>query len=249
VKLRCAEITRELIFKYRDAHWIIGTYTEFDPLLIRVLGEHVRYSTFEWDAAGGRPCNCWRTPNTRAVSCRCHRSRAGTYAKQLWSKADTVYFVTPVQYQRHLAVFPQLLKQKTRVGGTWYTDATLDKIGALHAARKPRDVWAIHGTKHLFKNTVGAIRLCEESGREYELLVDLPHYAFLEKLSTCRGLVFHPLGFESESRISAEAKLLGLELDINDNIPIKNEPWFTGSREDLDAAMRGRIKKFWEMAA
>ncbi len=228
-KILSENVTPATLREHKDAHWIIGTSHNLRAnLWARNRGGAVKYSTVEHDD---------------------QRRRRGS--RFLWGNAHAIFFHTAAQRDRHVALFPKLAK-KTKVSGAIYAPATLDLIAELHQSRKPRDVWAIfNGGPH--KNPEAAIARCLETGRKYELIggggrfgAPLPHAEFLRLLSTCRGLVFHPACYESESRLTVEAKLMGLEIDINDKVPVKQEPWFAGSHEDVMRELRGRANRFWE---
>ena len=60
----------------------------------------------------------------------------------------------------------------------------------------------------------------------YKVAETEDYYAFLEKLSNSRGLIFHPAGFDTCPRVTIEAKLLGCELDLGDMVQHKDEEWF-----------------------
>ena len=75
-------------------------------------------------------------------------------------------------------------------------------------------------------------------GMEYE--------SFLKELAKCNVLVFHPLDKDTAPRVVIEAKLLGLELDLNDNVQIKNESWLNGTHEELLAHLKSQQESFWK---
>jgi hypothetical protein len=54
------------------------------------------------------------------------------------------------------------------------------------------------------------------------------------------------MGFDTAPRLTIEAKLLGLKLDLNENVQHKNEPWFVGSVEEAHAHLGDLAEKFWK---
>ena len=81
----------------------------------------------------------------------------------------------------------------------------------------------------------------------YDVIGGLPYEEFLQTLSNYHGLCFHPLGFDTCPRIVIEAKVMGLELDLNDNVQHKDEKWFKDQTpENVRKALQGRPEKFWK---
>ena len=72
------------------------------------------------------------------------------------------------------------------------------------------------------------------------------HQQLLRKLSKFKGLSFHPLGDDTCPRTVIEAKLLGLELSLNDKVQHKDEEWFNKDRSEIEDYLLSRHEVFWE---
>ena len=86
----------------------------------------------------------------------------------------------------------------------------------------------------------------EDKQVDFELVGGLSYYDMLKKLSEYKGLAFRPLGGDTCPRLVIEAKLLGLELDINDNVQHANEDWWTGGIDDIEAYILDGHNRFWD---
>ena len=81
---------------------------------------------------------------------------------------------------------------------------------------------------------------------EYELVWGIPYQECLEKLASNKGLVFLPKGGDTCPRLVIEAKLLGCELVLNENVQHKDEIWFdTEDTFDTQAYLFGARERFW----
>jgi hypothetical protein len=228
IKVRSRELTRKTIREHANANWVVGNSVRMRRhVRSRLLRECLHVSCIEFDYRWLRP---------RALRWE---------VSELLERAQRLHFVSEGQRRVYEAEFPRLAS-KARVQGVSYTDEELDHMDALYARREPSDVWAVLDNG---KATEVAVRRCEELGRRFELIGGLSPSRFRRALAQCCGLVFHPAVLEGSSRVSVEAKLLGLELDLNENVPICDEPWFAGPREGTLEHLRGAAERFWAVEA
>jgi hypothetical protein len=87
---------------------------------------------------------------------------------------------------------------------------------------------------------------CKLNRKPFETLPKLPYNQFLEVLNKYQGFVFMPLDKDTCPRVTIEAKLMGLNLHLNQNVLSKDDPWFVGTPEDCDAYLRTRASFFWK---
>ena len=76
---------------------------------------------------------------------------------------------------------------------------------------------------------------------KYELVAGLQHKELLKKLSESKGLIFLPNGYDTCPRIVIEAKLLGCDVILNDNVQHKDELWFNDSLSILNYIEQQKI--------
>lgn len=66
----------------------------------------------------------------------------------------------------------------------------------------------------------------------------------LKKFAESKGLIFTPTEFDTCARVTIEAKLLGCDLILNDNVQHKDEVWFS-SRETIISYLKKQLTEFW----
>jgi hypothetical protein len=108
--------------------------------------------------------------------------------------------------------------------GNPYKQSTLDLLEALSFTPK-NGIYAILKNHFPKKNTIGTINFALENNIEFTVLNITNHERFLIKLSSYYGMIFMPLAFETFSRVSFEARCLGLEIIGNENISFLYEPY------------------------
>jgi hypothetical protein len=79
---------------------------------------------------------------------------------------------------------------------------------------------------------------------KYELVWGLEYKDLLAKMAKSKGLIFFPKAGDTCPRMVIEAKLLGCELILNDNVQHKDEEWFK-TRNSCMQYMRERTDIFW----
>ncbi len=102
------------------------------------------------------------------------------------------------------------------------------------------------GSTSWIKGTDAATRWCEENELEYEVILGWPYEKVLEEMAQAKGFVYLPPGGDTCPRMVIEAKLLGCELHINENVQHKDEIWFnTDDPFDTEAYLFAARDRFW----
>ena len=128
-----------------------------------------------------------------------------------------------------------------------YQDAKIgETVNAKFRYKNKKDTWVVVAGSWI-KNQQETEQYCKDNNIKYDLIGGVtPYNMFLKVLSQYKGLIFHPKGFDTNPRLTIEAKLLGLELDLNENVQQRGEEWFEGSREDCLKHLEGLPEKFWK---
>ena len=95
------------------------------------------------------------------------------------------------------------------------------------------------------KGTKECIEYAKNNKLKYELVKNLPYHELLIKMSLSKGLIFRPLGGDTCPRICIEAKLLGCELHLNDNVQHQKEEWFARTPQKCYEYLSKRTEIFW----
>ena len=76
-------------------------------------------------------------------------------------------------------------------------------------------------------------------------MVGIQYEERLNKLSTHKGLAFHPLGGDTCPRLVIEAKLLGMEVDVNENVQHSKESWWEKTIDEIESYLLEGHNRFW----
>jgi len=107
------------------------------------------------------------------------------------------------------------------------------------------DKYIILNSESWVKGAQNCIKYAENNNLRYELVANISHKELLKKLASSKGLIFLPNGFDTCPRITIEAKILGCELILNDNVQHKDEEWFK-DRESIIAHVHEQKEVFYE---
>lgn len=128
------------------------------------------------------------------------------------------------QSQRHLEVATKNLPLgNALVCGNAWSDFDLDFLASLIDTPKLYDA-AVLSHPYPNKNTAGALDFCKKKSLKYLEIPRCSYPEYIKMLASCKSLVFIPTIFETYSRVSAEARCLGLDLITNVYTSFNFEP-------------------------
>lgn len=111
-------------------------------------------------------------------------------------------------------------------GGNLWTDDQFEVIEKAKENQKENKYAILEPDADKIKGREEAVSFCVKNGLQFKLIPSLSYQEFIYELSTCRGFVFFPSSPETFSRVTAEAKMLGLEIIHNENIGVCGEDYF-----------------------
>ncbi len=248
MKVKSKDVNIDLLERGHNKFWIFGNFANLDKNLIPTIIANMRYSVLEYDykycvyrspekhkSAENRPCNCSTEMNGKLVSVFFHG------AKSLW-------WMSISQMLRYQEAFSSLRQINNSILSSVFDDVTLNTIVALrekHANTK-RNGWIVLGSPSWVKGQSSAEAWCKANGKAYQVVWDLPYASLLEKLATAEGFVYLPVGGDTCPRMVIEAKLLGCELQLNDNVEHASEDWFANNDlSQVESYLRGTPTIFW----
>ena len=112
---------------------------------------------------------------------------------------------------------------------------------------KKDDKWVILGSNSWIKGTRETVEYANKQNLKYKIISGLSYDQMLKELSASKGLIFMPLGGDTCPRIVIEAKLVGCELILNDNVMHKDEDWFLQEKQRIIEYLKHRPKVFWDI--
>jgi hypothetical protein len=255
IQVATAELSMDFLLKNLDKVWIFGNIHALTPSSGPVLRSALSMVTFfkiEFDygycyyrgriphqVLGG--CNCDCNTNARLVPYQ----ELYSLIKQ---RAVKIFYMGQEQLEIHQEdlglskdnryvlsscfspdFYPLIEKLKTTEQNEFY--AIIDGQGGWHSRAKGVDV---------------AINFATENNLPYKLLKTDSHTELLEQLSQHRGLIFLPLIHDTCPRITIEARLLNLELILNNLCQHITEEWWQRPRDEVIKYLKGRPDFLWK---
>ena len=241
IKLKSINVDSGKIAELSDAFWIFTNFSAMPWLfLISRMVTNLDYAVVEYDYK-----YCWyRNPALHKmemhVDCDCRNQFVG----ELFENAKAIVFMSGTQR----AYIEQKLGRQDcpdfHVLGSFFTESTLSKLAVLRENPKGYR-WAVVGSGSKGKNTEGNIKFCQDNELPFEYFQQLGYAELLHRLSKCKGLVFKPTGNDTCPRLVIEARLLGLELEINDFVEHTADKWWWD--EDIVPYLKSNRLEFWKV--
>jgi len=251
-KIHSTSLTYQMVEDNKDKLWILVNYSlaKREALSSLVLNK-CNYVIVECDY---KYCK-HRSEHHHFVQekklCDCHEVKDyGKWTQAFYRRAQSVYFMSETQRDTYISKFPNMATwTNLKCQYSTWSKKDLDYLVELsfeHSSEAKE--WAIlHGGSSWIKNQAGTETYCKTNNMPYKVVPKLPYRDFLKELNKYKGLVFHPIGYDTCPRLVVEAKVLGLELDINENVQMRNESWFTEpDPSKFLQFLYDRPKAFWE---
>jgi len=218
-------VNSQVVNQLKDRRWILGNFSMVpDNVLIQIIKDVKDYSVIEYDYKYCR----YRSTHKHIEAegkCDCEESKHGKLISILFAKAKNVFWMSENQKQEYIKVFPFLKKANNTVLSSSFSKESLSYIKSLDTKNK-NNKFLILESPSWIKGTQDCISHAVENNLEYELISGLTHKDLLKKMASSRGLIFLPKGLDTCPRLVIEAKMLGCELVLNDNVQHKDEEWF-----------------------
>ncbi len=237
-------LTIEIMEQYKNAHWIFGNFTEVNLNCLLYAIKNLSYSVIEYDY---KFCS-YRSPEKHAIEegeCNCQNSQLAKAVTMFMLHSKSVMWMSHNQKQRYLDNFPFLKNANNHVLSSLFTHETLNYISSLRNKKK-NNKYLIINSQSWIKGTQDCVLHAKQNNLEYELVGGMEYKDVLDKLSTSKGIIFLPKGGDTCPRFTIEAKILGCELILNDNVQHRYEPWFETADSCLEY-MYDRPEEFWSL--
>jgi hypothetical protein len=247
-RLHSASVTPRMLETNKDKYWVFGNFAGLQDGIISLLPQSgVRYSIVEYDFKFCAYRSTNRHQQATGQACNCAKDFHGLSVGKMFQKAERIFWMSEGQKAHWLKNVPALAEHKGHmVLSSVFDDETLDILRDLRnqeILRSPK--WAVLGSGSWIKGVEETQKWCQLNRKPFEAIPGMPYRQFLDALSKYQGFVFMPLDRDTCPRVVIEAKLMGLNLHLNDNVLHKNDEWFKGSVEDCEAYLRTRAAAFW----
>jgi len=244
IKINSENLVEQHIENFKDCHWFICNFSAVKQENKLLIAKKLNYSIVEYDykfckyrsldkhqIQENRPCDCMEQKDSRI------NLIFYGYAKKIW-------FMSKKQKQLFLENVKTIKNEKCEVLSSIFSKGDLRFMKSIKDNEKD-DTFLILDSGSWIKGTKECVEYAQSNNLKFELVKGLPYHEMLIKLSTSKGLIFRPLGGDTCPRICIEAKLLGCELHLNNNVQHKDEEWFV-NQDICYNYLSERTDVFWK---
>ena len=250
-KIHSEKLTVDLLKSYKDAKWIFGNMTKLDPNAIVALGQlDINYSFVEFDYKYCKHRNPVLYEFVEGEPCNYMSTDVGGLIINFLINAKSVFFMSEAQKDLYFEHLPTAAYCTAHVLSSIFNEDFYEKIDELNKKYegKKSDKWVVLNSGSWVKGVDQSRTWCEQNKVEYEVVGGLAYDEFLEKLASSKGICFKPTGLDTCPRYVIEAKLLGCELELNENVQHLGEEWFDGDDKGTINYLKSRVQYFWDNA-
>ena len=241
-KVLCSNVTVKLMKSHQDKVWIFGNYANLNESCIYYAIKNLKYCVLEYDY---KYC-AYRSPEKHieiAGECNCHTDRYGKLVSAFYAKSLITWFMSEKQKQKYINKFLFLNSDNIKVLNSVFSKQTLKYIKSLDTTNK-NSKWLITNSTSWIKGRQLAVDYAIKNNLKYELVWGLEHKQLLKKMAEAKGVIYIPPGGDTCPRFIMEAKMLGCDLVLNENVQHKDEEWFRTAESTLEHC-KTRTKVFW----
>ena len=246
-KVKSSNLTKELIQQGTQKTWVFFNFRGMDLNLIPMIVANLNYYIVEYDYKFCKYRSLDLHKRETSHDCDCHNDKLGKLVSAFYHGSEHIFWMSKKQSEIYHDRFPFLKDNKQTVLSSVFSLRDLEFISALEFNKEPHNnKWAVIDGNSWIKGIIESKKKVTDNFQdEAEIIGGLPYYDLLRKLSEFKGLSFHPLGADTCPRTVIEAKLLGLQLYLNDNVQLLGETWFEGERDEIEDYLLSRHEVFW----
>jgi hypothetical protein len=241
-KIQSHKVNLKFMEKHKDSFWVFGNFSNLSEKCIMYAIKNLNYSILEYDY---KFCKMRSIQKHASLEnkCDCEKTRHGKLIAIFFKTSKICWFMSQKQKEVYIEKFPMLDGDNAKVLSSVFSAETIDFIGTLQGKKK-NNKWIILNSKSWVKGKEASLKYAIDNDLDYELVWGLSHKDLLRKLSTSKGMIYMPPGSDTCPRLIIEAKLLGCELIMNDNVQHHSEEWFS-SVDKIKKHLNSRVETFW----
>jgi len=246
--IKSNDLTQQQIQQGAQKTWVFFNFRGMDHNLIPFIVQNLHYFVVEYDYKFCQYRSLELHKRETGNDCDCHQQQVGKIISAFYTAAEHLFYMSEKQRDLYIERFPFLLDNSSVLSSV-FDVKDLQQIEVLNKTRKSfgnNDKWAIVNGNSWIKGVDESKSFLDDQGKTYELLGGLSYSDLLLRLSEFKGLVSQPLGHDTCPRLVIEAKLLGLELMLNENVQHASEEWFNKDRESIEMYLLEGHNRFWD---
>ena len=247
-KVHSKDVTMETLRSGHECYWIFGNFSAMNADLIPSIVANMSYSILEYDYKFCKYRSIEKHFHAEQKECDCHDQNFGKLMSAFFYGAKSLWFMSEQQQGRYFERFPFLREKESWVLSSVFNDAFFITVKMLREKYKDtkRKGWLVVGSSSWIKGTEAAVKWCEDNGKDYQVINGWDYGKVLEEMAQAEGFVYLPLGGDTCPRTVIEAKLLGCQLHLNDNVQHASEEWFDDvPMDDTEAYLYAARDRFW----
>lgn len=245
--LNSSALTQEHITQGSQKIWIFCNFLGMDSKLIPLIVANCNYFIIEYDYKFCRYRSIEKHKHDTGEACDCANQDYGMFISAFFAGSEHAFFMSEKQRQIYIERFPFLDGEKTSVLSSVFSEKDLSFMERLRNTRHDvNEKYAILGSNSWIKGVEETKSYLGDRQIDFDVISGLPYHDMLRKLSEYKGLCFRPLGGDTCPRLVIEAKLLGLELDLNDQVQHASEGWFEEEPDSVELYLLDRHNVFWK---
>ncbi len=252
-KIKSNELTKEILEQCANKFLVFFNYRSMDHNLIPLIVANCHYAIVEYDYKFCQYRSIDLHKRETGKNCDCHEQQLGKIISAFLHGSDHIFWMSQKQSVIYHDRFPFLKDNNQTVLSSVFSVDDLEYIERLSVSREKNgwdsSRWAVIDGNSWIKGVDESIKATNEKypSCNVEVIGGLPYYDLLKTLSGFHGLSFHPLGGDTCPRTVIEAKLLDLDLMVNENVQHYEEEWFLKSRDEVEAYILSRPQIFWDV--
>lgn len=243
-KIRCSDVKEEHIKEMKDVHWIICNFSHLSKEIKLLMCKNLEYSIIEYDY---KFCN-YRSLDLHKIrenmDCDCLEKQENKINLIFYGMAKKIWFMSESQRNIFLKKVKTIKEDRTSVLSSVFKEDNLNFIEEL-STNKKNEKYIITSGGSWVKGYEQTVDYARNNNIDYEVVPKMGYKELLKKMSMSKGLLFMPAGADTCPRLVIEAKLLGCDLILNNNVQHKDEEWFSDRKKVL-TYLKNKKKEFWK---
>jgi len=229
--------------------WVFFNFSQLNFELLPLIIQNCNYFIVEYDYKFCKFRSIELHKVKTGKECDCHNEQSGKIASAFFAGAQHIFWMSEKQKEIYKKRFSFLEEDKMTVLSSIFDVGDLEFIERLRGSRKEDQVkekYALINSNSWIKGVKDSMCWLRDNDIDYDLVGGLSYHDLLKKLSSYKGLVFKPLGGDTCPRIVIEAKLLGLDLLINENVQHSTEDWWDLDIDGIESYILDGHNRFWD---
>lgn len=246
LQIYARDVTKKTIEEGKDFYWIFTNFSSINFNLIQDICNNLDFSVIEYDYKFCKYRSIDKHLEEEKKECDCHEQLIGKLISTFYLNAKSLWFMSEKQEQIYLERFPFLEKVETTVLSSVFDEQFFIDIKNLNSEEHDRSGWLVLESASWVKGTKESEAYCIENNLDYKKISGLSKIEFLREMRKSEGIVYLPPGGDTCPRMIIEAKLLGCQLILNDNVQHRDEIWFNTEDEvDTLSYLYAARERFW----